>query len=747
VIRHRPAGRGHAYRIEPDQRVPVDPVADERVELRATTPSGVSSVAVELELDGRAARVDAVPFEPTSESREPGSADDGHLAIAAAGAPTQGRRAWRAMLAPLPAGSRVRYRFVASDGTASRWVSFVVAGWSRTGGRLVGVGAGWDRLLVHDSVEWLVAGRTVLRVRFALRLDPAAHVAGFGERFDHLDQRGQRLDVVVFEQYKRQGSRTYLPMPYAIVSPTATAAGWGFHLRTSRRSWYDVGATAPDRLVVEALVDRHGASPVLEVSTYDGDPAAVLAAFLRETGQPVLPPAWVFRPWMSGNEWNTQARVVAEVERSLAEEIPVGVVVIEAWSDETTFAAFRDAVYVTHEDGSPHRLADFRFPADGAWPDPRAMTDWLHDRDVRLVLWQIPLLRDGTGDPQLAADRRTMIERGYGIGEANGRPYRNRGWWFPRALMPDWTNAEGTRWWLEKRRYLVEEIGVDGFKTDGGEHAWGDDLRYADGTRGDAANNEYPVRYAAAYRELLASAGRDPVTFSRAGFTGAAGVPCHWAGDESSTWEAFRASVTAGLTAALSGVFFWGWDIAGFSGEIPDAELYLRATAMGALCPIMQYHSEYNHHRKPSHDRTPWNIADRTGDRSVLTGYRRFARLRERLLGYLEAQAAVSVETLRPLMRPLAFEWPTDDGAWAHPFQYLLGEDLLVAPVVEPGVQSWPVYLPAGQWVDAWSGITHAGATTIERAVPLEIIPVYVRAAAWDSLRDAFQPTAPEPAP
>jgi 1,3-alpha-isomaltosidase len=62
-------------------------------------------------------------------------------------------------------------------------------------------------------------------------------------------------------------------------------------------------------------------------------------------------------------------------------------------------------------------------------------------------------------------------------------------------------------------------------------------------------------------------------------------------------------------------------------------------------------------------------------------------------------------------------------------------------------VQSWPVYLPAGQWVDAWTGIAHAGPTTIERAVPLEIIPVYVRAAAWDSLRDAFQPAALETAP
>jgi alpha-glucosidase (family GH31 glycosyl hydrolase) len=740
VIRHRPGGRGHAYRVEPDQRVPVDPVEGEPVELRATTPASVAWVAVELEVEGRTSRVQAAPFVMAAEQREPGSADDGHLALAAAGAPTKGRRSWRAILPALPSGTAVRYRFVAADGTATRESTFIVAGWSSAGGRLVGIGPAWSRVLVRDSVEWLVAGDAVLRVRFALRLDVSAHVMGFGERFNRLDQRGQRLDAVVFEQYKRQGQRTYLPMPYAIVTPTEGSSGWGFHVRTSRRSWYDVGATDPGRLIVEALVDRRAAAPVLEVAAYEGDPAEVLAAFLADTGAPVLPPPWIFRPWISGNEWNTQARVVAEVERSLRENIPVGVVVIEAWSDETTFAAFRDAESTLHADGSPHRLADFRFPADGAWPDPRGMADWLHEHDIRLVLWQIPLLRAGTHDAQLAADRRVMVERGYGIREADGRPYRNRGWWFPGALMPDWTNAEATRWWIEKRRYLVEDVGVDGFKTDGGEHAWGDELRYADGTRGDVANNEYPVRYAAVYRELLASAGREPMSFSRAGFTGAAGVPCHWAGDEGSTWEAFRASVTAGLTAAVSGVFFWGWDIAGFSGEIPDAELYLRATAMGALCPIMQYHSEYNHHRRPSRDRTPWNIAERTDEPAVLEGARRFAHLRERLRGYLEAQAARSVELHRPLMRPLAFDWPADDAVWHHPFQYLLGDDLLVAPVVEPGVASWAVYLPAGAWVDAWTGVRHAGPVVVERAVPLDEIPVYVRPGAWTRLRSAFSP-------
>jgi alpha-glucosidase (family GH31 glycosyl hydrolase) len=752
VILHRPRGRGHAYRLEPDQRVPAQPVAAELLELRATTPAGVAAVTLEMTADGHPSRLPLEPFEPVADDREAGSAaDEGHLSAAAAPAARRGRQAWRVRVMAGPAGTRLRYRFVASDATVTRFHEATVAGWTPSGGRLVGLGDSWTDRLEPSSVEWLVADGRASRVRFALRIDPQAHVVGFGERFDRLDQRGRRLDAVVFEQYKSQGQRSYLPIPFAIVTPSPDAAGWGFHVRTSRRTWFDVGASRPDRLVVEAAVDAASPVPTLEVTCYDGDPSTILAAFLDQVGPPARPPGWVFRLWMSGNEWNTDARVRREVERTIAEGIPAGVLVIEAWSDETTFAAFRDAQYEVHVDGSAHRLSDFQFPPDGAWPDPKGLVDWLHDRGIRVFLWQVPLLRtDANADPQALADRTTFVARGYGIREADGRPYRNRGWWFPRALMPDWTNVDAARWWLEKRRYLVEEVGIDGFKTDGGEHAWGDELSYADGRRGDEGNNEYPVRYATAYHDLLRSAGRHPVTFSRAGFTGAARVPLHWAGDENSTWAAFRASITAGLTAGASGVFFWGWDLGGFSGEIPDPELYLRSAAMACFCPIMQYHSEFNHHRSPSRDRTPWNIAERHGDPSVVEGFRRFAQLRERLVPYLEVQAALSVAKRRPLMRALFFDWPTDERIWAYPFEYLLGDDLLVAPVAASAAEmsadatanrsgvSWPVYVPSGAWVDAWTAQRIVGPAEFERWVAVQEIPVYVRAEAWERLAPTF---------
>ncbi|MFC8846522.1 MULTISPECIES: TIM-barrel domain-containing protein [unclassified Micromonospora] len=736
MISHRPHGTEHPYRYDLDQRVPTHPVRGEPYEIRVLAGPEVTEVRVVF---GDGLVVPAHRVDPAAVALDfgapaaPASQVDGHLAAAAAAPPdTGGRTVW---IARATAADDTTYAILGATATGEAVTSeqFPVRPlrWRPDGGRLEVVDPDWVDVLDPASVQWLTGTDGARRVRFALRLADAEHVVGFGERFHAVDQRGEILDATVFEQYKRQGHRTYLPMPYAVVTG---GRGWGFHLVTSRRTWYDVGATTPDRILVEADLGGADGPPVertLRLRLYGGDPASVLSAFLAETGRPEVPPAWVFRPWMSGNEWNTQDRVLAEVRRSLAEGVPVGAVVIEAWSDESTFVAFRDAEYPVHSDGAPHRLADFTFPADGAWPDPRAMVEELHAAGVRVLLWQIPLVPTDRGDHgQVAADLATMAERRYAVREADGSPHHNRGWWFPGALLPDWTNPAARQWWLAKRRYLVEEVGVDGFKTDGGEHAWGHDLRYFDGSRGDETNNLFAVQYAAAYHELMRSAGVDGVTFSRAGFTGSAAYPAHWAGDEDSTWAAYRASITAGLTAGVSGLFFWGWDLAGFSGPVPDAELYLRSAAAACFAPIMQYHSEFNHHRAPSNDRTPWNIAERSADPGVLAVFRRFAQLRDELVPYLVEQAKRSVATGRPLMRPLFFDHPADSRVWDWPAQWQLGDDLLVAPVTEPGATRWRVYLPAGEWTDFFTGERHTGPVEVDRPVPLDEIPVYRRVGA-----------------
>lgn len=736
MIRHNPPGRGHAYRPSLDQRSPFQPVEGERVTLGVLASGDAGAPVVELDVGGRVSATSMSRLDSAGSGLTLDDAD-GHLAAAAeAGEDTGGLDAWQAEIGAFSASDAVRYRFRSADARETTvWHDLSIGTWSPLGGRL-SLDGDTERL-EPGTLAWLVSGGRAVRARFALRLAPEEHVVGLGERFHALDQRGWAVDATVFEQYCNQGERTYLPVPFAHV---VGGDGWGFHVDTTRRVWFDLGKRDAGLLWIEVLVDPD--DPVAALHLFGGSPAEVLAGFLSGVGAPALIPDWAYRPWISSNEWNTQERVEAEVARSLAEGVSVGAIVIEAWSDEGTIHIWRDAQYTPRHDGEPLRYRDFSFPADGAWPDPKGMIDRLHAQGVKVILWQIPVIPDHDidGDEQLVADRVALQERGYAVLEEDGSPYRNRGWWFPRALLPDFTRAEVREWWTEKRRYLLEDMGVDGFKTDGGEHTWGDELRFGDGTRGDLTNNRYPNLYAQAFHELLQRTGTDGLTFSRAGHAGAGSFPGHWAGDERSTWEAYRASVTAGLTAGASGIFSWSWDHGGFSGELPSAELYLRTAAMAVFSPIMQYHAEFNAHRLPSRDRTPWNVAEQTGDPRALSVYRRFTELRERLVPYLVEQARRGALNSSPLLRALFFEWPRDERIWDYPLQYLLGDDLLVSPVTEPGAAEWETYLPEGEWVDAFTGERHTGGQAVSRVVPIDEIPVYVRADSWENLRSVFTP-------
>ena len=746
LITHRPYGIEHPYAKSPDQRIPVLPLLGQVSRLGVQAVPSVTRVTCEWASEKGdvciTTSLDLAPAQPSAAAAAL-AGGEGHLAEAQA-VSVGGSGGWSVDSPPMEAGVHYRYRFHAFTGAGAMhdadgdmngpeqstdWFDLAPARWtSEQAGKLTGL----DERLVPGSVTWLVSDLGVHRVRFALRLGDGDHVVGFGERFDRVDQRGHRLDAVVFEQYKAQGAhgRTYLPMPFAhVISPTGDS--WGFHIRTSRRTWYDVGATDPTQLIVEA--DLGGTSPgCLDVGIYNGNPTLVLTAFLDEVGRAKELPSWVFRLWASGNEWNTQDLVMQRMDSHRDLDIPVGAVVIEAWSDEEGIVIFRDAQYTVNEDGAAHLAADFTYPADGAWPDPKAMVDELHARGIKVILWQIPLQKT---DPELTgqvlADAHAMVRYGHAVLEADGTAYNNRGWWFPKALMPDLSVQRTRDWWVDKRRYLVKDLNVDGFKTDGGEHAWGHDLRYADGRRGDEGNNLFPVHYARTFGDLLRSEGKAPVTFSRAGFTGSQAHGIFWAGDEDSTWEAFSNSITAGLTAAACGIVYWGWDLAGFSGPVPEAELYLRAAAASTFMPIMQYHSEFNHHQSPLRDRTPWYVAETTGDDRVVPVFKRFADLRERLVGYLAEQAEVAVKTDHPLMRPMFFDHADDSAVWEHPAQFMLGDDLLINPVTRPGADTWDTYLPHGGWVDVWTGTEHMGGRSVTRQVPLDVVPVYCRTDQW----------------
>jgi alpha-glucosidase (family GH31 glycosyl hydrolase) len=557
---------------------------------------------------------------------------------------------------------------------------------------------------------------------------------GFGERFQALDQRGCLLDNHVFAQYVHQGKRTYIPIPFFLSS-----RGYGFWLNTNRQAYFDMAAQEPTCWTVTGSPDANGAGLEMIVFLQD-TPTRIIQAFTDLTGKPKLPPAWVFGLWLSSNDWNSQAEVLRQLSLSQLHGIPASVMVIEAWSDEITFYIWNDARYRQKPSSQAYGLDDFSFPEAGRWPDPKAMIDEIHAAGLHLVLWQIPVLKrevpEEDLDPaQKNADQDFAVRNGYLVRQADGTPHRIEAHspWFANSPVFDFTHPQAAQWWMDKRRYLVAEMGVDGFKTDGGEHVWTPDTRFANGMQGRQGINHYPLAYQGAYHRFLENyRGSDHVLFSRSGYTGIQKVSCHWTGDEASTWDAFRSTIHGMLNAGICGIAFLGWDIAGFAGEIPSSDLYRRAAAFSAFCPIMQFHSDYNARRKPSRDRTPWNIQERTGDPQVIPTFRKFANLRMNLFPYIGSEARYCSQTGLPLMRALALDFHDDQACKGFPYQYLFGRSLLVAPVVEPGADSCRVYLPQNHghpelWYDLWTGFAYEGGQAITVEAPHDLIPVFVR--------------------
>ena len=148
-------------------------------------------------------------------------------------------------------------------------------------------------------------------------------------------------------------------------------------------------------------------------------------------------------------------------------------------------------------------------------------------------------------------------------------------------MVPDFTNPATVESWFAKRQYLLD-MGVDGFKTDGGEFIHCVDARFHDGTTGREGMNRYCRDYTERYRDF---AGPERVIFSRAGFSGQHTVPCHWAGDQQSQNRELASVLRAGLSAAASGILFWGFDLGGFAGPLPSLDLYRRATQMASSAP------------------------------------------------------------------------------------------------------------------------------------------------------------------
>jgi myogenesis-regulating glycosidase len=344
---------------------------------------------------------------------------------------------------------------------------------------------------------------------------------------------------------------------------------------------------------------------------------------------------------------------------------------------------------------------DLRFdPAK--FPDPRAMVDQLHERGFRVTLWTPPFLNPDSQAYHQAAAERYLVCR-----DGSDEPVLTR-WWQGYGGLLDMSNAAALDWWLAGLRRLQEEYGVDGFKFDAGEANF-----VPRGAR--SAGDLQPNRYADAY-----------VAFVARNFTWTE-VRCGWRSqqhgiffreyDKWSRWgidNGLHAVLTQALTLGLIGYPFVLPDMIGgnaVEGEVPNAELMIRWTQLTALLPSMQF------------SLAPWDYGSET-----TAICRRYAQLHEALSPFLEQAVAQVLADGTPIVRPIFWEALDDPATYTIDDQFLLGDRLLVAPVVQPGQRERSVYLPAGRWRDYWAGNEYAGPQTLDgHPAPLDTLPLFER--------------------
>ena len=266
-------------------------------------------------------------------------------------------------------------------------------------------------------------------------------------------------------------------------------------------------------------------------------------------------------------------------------------------------------------------------------------------------------------------------------------------------------------WWQSFHGLLIGQ-GVAVFKTDFGEDAPADGV-YFNGMSGREAHNLYPLLYNRAVFDVTAEATGARLVWGRSGWAGMQRTPVCWGGDPLSDFPYMANQLRAALSLGLSGVPFYGHDIGGFTGEV-DAELYIRWAQFGLFSSHSRCHG--------TTPREPWAFGE-----EAEAIFRRYVKLRYRLLPYIYSMAVKSSQTGLPLMRALVLKYRHDPNVRHLDSEYLFGDSFLVAPVLERGAQRRMVYLPAGEWVDYWSREVYEGPIWLNYPAPLAILPLFVR--------------------
>lgn len=500
----------------------------------------------------------------------------------------------------------------------------------------------------------------------------------------------------------------YLTMPVQLVVADA-----GTHLVFHDNSWDGRVVLREGEEGAGSGVDRPGVSELrmeggpLRCWVLVGTPARVLRGWSGLTGAAAVPPEWALgyqhARWGFGSAEEVRRVVGGYAERG--------------------FALSAVHLDIDHYDG--HRV----FTVDrGKFPDLPGLARELGEGGVRLVSIVDPAVK--AGDPVHAAGR-AVGARGAFVRDAEGAEVRGEVW--PgECAYPDFTDPAVREWWggLYEERLAQ---GFAGFWHDMNEPVsftpFGDmtlprSARHSmDGAGGDhrAGHNVYALGMARAGWEGLVRLrpAERPFLFSRSGWAGMQRYGGTWSGDVETSWEGLRASLALVLGLGLCGVPYSGPDVGGFGGS-PSPELYLRWLQLGAYLPLFRTHSAIWAGR-----REPWEFGAEVEEHA-----RAVMAERERLRPYFVTLAHLARRTGAPYVRPLWWGTPEERRLRDCEDAFLLGDALLVAPVLECGADRRAVRLPRGRWYDTATGAAYEGPGQILLDAPRGRIPVLARAGA-----------------
>ncbi|MFF0278026.1 TIM-barrel domain-containing protein [Streptomyces sp. NPDC004330] len=506
--------------------------------------------------------------------------------------------------------------------------------------------------------------------------------------------------------------------PLSITMPVQfVVSDAGTHLAFHDNSWDGRVTLAEGEEGAGSGHDRPGTSEVrmgggpLRCWVVVGTPARVLHGWAALTGAPALPPDWALGPqharWGFGSEREVRRIVAGYRER----ELPLSAVHLD----------------IDHYDG--HRV----FTVDRErFPDLPGLAEELREQGVRLVSIVDPAVKAEPGNAVYDGGRAA----GAFVRDARGDEVRGMVW--PgECAYPDFTDPAVREWWGR----LYEERLRQGFA--GVWHDMNEPVSFApfgdttlprsarhalDGRGGDhrEAHNVYGLAMARAGYEGLRRLRPDerPFLFSRSGWAGMQRYGGTWSGDVATGWPGLRASLALVLGLGLCGVPYSGPDVGGFDGS-PTPELFLRWYQLGAWLPLFRTHAAIDAGR-----REPWEFGP-----EVLEHARAALAERERLRPYFTTLARLARMTGAPYVRPLWWGTPEDRVLRDCEDAFLLGDALLVAPVLTAGADRRAVRLPRGRWYDTATGRAYEGPGQVLLDAPLSRVPVLARAGAVLAVR------------